>query len=374
MKTIFLDTVVHQQKQIVLLKFAYDTELILRVKKITGAFWSQSLQAWAVPYVPDIILTLTSYFNKHVHINSDLLSSKLDQIQHSNFSIKNNQLNDNTQQKIMKFEQWLQSKRYAENTIKTYIEVLRTFLRFFNTKSVLEITNDDLINFNTNYILKNNYSASYQNQAVNAIKLFFATIENKKIEIDLIHRPRRIKLLPNVLSKEEVEKILSRTQNIKHKSMLFLIYSCGLRRSELLNLKLNDVDSKRGLLIIRQAKGYKDRVAPLSSKVVDLLRVYYKNYKPKVYLFEGQKGACKYSDRSLEEVLKKSIKLAGISKPVTLHWLRHSYATHLLERGTDLRYIQEILGHKSSKTTEIYTHVSTKQLQKITSPIDDLNL
>jgi integrase/recombinase XerD len=194
------------------------------------------------------------------------------------------------------------------------------------------------------------------------------------MEVDLIHRPKREKKLPNVLSKEEVQSILKNTINIKHKAALSLIYSCGLRRSELLNLKLKDVDSKRNLLLIRNAKGKKDRIAPLSGKIVDLLRVYYKSYKPQTYLFEGWVENTKYSERSLEKVLKNSVKLANINKPVSLHWLRHSYATHLLESGTDLRYIQEILGHKSSKTTEIYTHVSSKQIANIKTPFDELEI
>jgi integrase/recombinase XerD len=202
--------------------------------------------------------------------------------------------------------------------------------------------------------------------------LYFKTCRDTKIEVEKIHRPKRAKVLPNVLSKEEVKKILDAHSNLKHKAMLSMIYSCGLRRSELLNLKFSDIDSKRNIVIIRQSKGKKDRITPLSAKILDLLRRYYKEYSPKTYLFEGQEKNTQYSARSLEEVLKKSVKLASINKPVTLHWLRHSYATHLLESGTDLRYIQELLGHNSSKTTEIYTHVSTKNIQQIKSPFDDL--
>ena len=154
--------------------------------------------------------------------------------------------------------------------------------------------------------------------------------------------------------------------------MLSLIYACGLRRSELLNLKPSHIDSKRKLLIIYQSKGRKDRVIPIGDKIIELLRDYYKAYRPIVWLFEGQIKGEKYSAASLQKVLKRALKKTKISKPVTLHWLRHSFATHLLENGTDLRFIQEILGHKSSKTTEIYTHVSTKSLQNIKSPFDDL--
>jgi len=187
-----------------------------------------------------------------------------------------------------------------------------------------------------------------------------------------LERPRREHKIPNVLSKEEVAAILQALVNQKHRTMLSLIYACGLRRGELLNLKAENVDSKRHLLLILNAKGKKDRVVPISDKVITMLREYYKLYKPKIWLFEGQNDGEQYSESSLQEVLKHAIKMAGIRKPVTLHWLRHSYATHLLEAGTDLRYIQELLGHKSSKTTEIYTHVSEKSLQKISSPFDNL--
>ncbi|WP_262891236.1 tyrosine-type recombinase/integrase [Cloacibacterium rupense] len=158
----------------------------------------------------------------------------------------------------------------------------------------------------------------------------------------------------------------------KRNTMLSLIYSCGLRRSELLNLKPKDIDSNRNIVIIRQSKGNKDRITPLYRKMLELLRNYYKMYKPQIWLFEGQTKGEKYSEYSLQSVLKQALQKAEIQKPVTLHWLRHSYATHLLENGTDLRYIQELLGHNRSKTTEIYTHVSTKNLQQIKSPFDDL--
>ncbi|GGI24374.1 tyrosine-type recombinase/integrase [Pedobacter mendelii] len=178
--------------------------------------------------------------------------------------------------------------------------------------------------------------------------------------VEKIHRPRPEHKLPNVLSKEEIKLILEALTNIKHKTMLSLIYSCGLRRSELLHLKPTDIDSKRNLIFIKQSKGKKDRIVPLSLKILEMLREYYKLYHPKVWLFEGQKTENLYSEKSLQSVLKQALSKAKIIKPVTLHWLRHSYATHLLENGTDLRYIQELLGHNSSKTTEIYTHVSTK--------------
>jgi integrase/recombinase XerD len=273
---------------------------------------------------------------------------------------------------IQTFIRYLNSKRYSSNTIKVYSDSMSTFLRYFSMKDISDISNDDLIDFNNNYILKNNFSSSFQNQVVNAVKLYFSAIQHKKMDVELIHRPRREKVLPNVLSKEEIKAILDAHVNIKHKMMLCLIYSCGLRCGELLALQPVHIDSKRNIILLKCAKGKKDRIVPLSPIILKMLREYYKIYKPKIYLFEGSILGEPYSEKSLQSVLKQAIKKVGIVKPVTLHWLRHSYATHLLESGTDLRYIQELLGHSSSKTTEIYTHVSTKSIQQIKSPFDDL--
>ena len=204
------------------------------------------------------------------------------------------------------------------------------------------------------------------------VKLFYKNRFNRTMELNFIRRPRSKKRLPNVLSKEEVKSILQTPTNLKHQAMLSLIYACGLRKSELLNLTLKDILSDRGLLFIQQSKGKKDRVVPISNKLIELLRDYYKAFKPKTWLFEGQQSGVKYSERSIQLVLNQAVTKAKIKKPVSLHWLRHSYATHLLESGTDLRYIQELLGHSSSRTTEIYTHVSTRNLQQLRSPFDDL--
>jgi integrase/recombinase XerD len=276
--------------------------------------------------------------------------------------------------KIQTFVKWLRSRRYSENTVKVYTEALKSFLLFYNEKPIEQIHESDVIHFNNEYILKNRLSSSYQNQMVNAIKLFFRTQENCKLNPDLVHRPKREKMLPNVLSKEEVKMILSAPSNIKHRAMLSLIYSCGLRRGELLNLKPTDIDSKRGIITIRQGKGKKDRIVPLSEKILGMLREYYAACQTKTWLFEGQKPGTQYDERSLASVLKQALIKTPIKKPVTMHWLRLSYATHLHESGTDIRYIQELLGHKSTKTTEIYTHVSTRQIQKIRSPFDDLDI
>lgn len=327
-------------------KFEKKTDLIARFKKLEGAKWSSSTGVWHLPDTP----AYRERFGMPQSIT----------------------LHEAHKGRIQVFEEWLRSRRYSENTVKVYTEALKSFLLFCNSKPVEQIQESDVVRYNNEYILKNGLSSSYQNQIVNAIKLFFRTQENCLMNPDLVHRPKREKALPNVLSKEEVKMILCAPVNIKHRAMLSLIYSCGLRRGELLNLKPTDIDAKRGIVIIRQGKGKKDRIAPLSEKILALLREYYAAYRPKTWLFEGQKPHTPYDERSLASVLKQALAKTAIKKPVTLHWLRHSYATHLHESGTDIRYIQELLGHKSSKTTEIYTHVSTRHIQKIKSPFDDL--
>jgi integrase/recombinase XerD len=336
----------HRKEQRIAIVFPYEKQLVERIKKVDGARYSFSQKVW---HVPD-----TDENRIRFKIEPRLI------------------LNEEHLQKLEDFRRYLLSKRYSASTVKTYTEALRSFLKFYNNKPIAAFDHNDLINYNTDYILENKLSSSFQNQIVNAIKLFFKSIQHIKINPELIHRPKREKTLPNVLSKEEVKALLDAHTNIKHRAMLSLIYSCGLRCGELLALQPIHIDSLRGVIIIRQGKGKKDRITPLSLKILDLLRDYFKAYRPKVYLFEGQNPGQRYDERSLQQVLKHAVYKTGIQKPVTLHWLRHSYATHLLENGIDLRYIQEMLGHKSSRTTEIYTHVSTKSIQKIVSPFDYL--
>ncbi len=273
---------------------------------------------------------------------------------------------------IKNFGLWMQHKRYSSSTIKSYTDSVKSFLGYSWSKKLSEIGNDDMVNYMNDHIIANGLSFSLQNQVINATKLFFREIVKSRIEIDKLERPRREHKLPNVLSKDEIKAILTAPVNLKHRAILSLIYACGLRRSELLNLKPCDIDSKRGFLIIRQSKGRKDRLVPISEKTILLIREYYIAYRPEKWLFEGYPKGEKYSETSVSKILKKCCRAANIKKPVTPHWLRHSYATHLLEAGTDLRFIQELLGHKSSKTTEIYTHVSENSLIKIKSPFHDL--
>jgi len=379
---ITLKAAVHRETEVVQLVFEHNQDLQTLLRKNTTMRWSATMNCWYLPYSKNLKQELFQLLKHQAFLDYSLLNASTEKVEVLPQPVVEKEkpdthkelgaLSEEAEKKVLNFKQWMRSKRYSENTIGTYVDALRTFLRYCSKKDIKQIDNQDLIIFNNEYILANKLSSSFQNQVVNAIKLFFRTVENKHLDPALIHRPKRAKVLPNVLSKEEVKQILGALTNVKHRMMLSLIYSCGLRRSELLNLKLKDIDSGRGLIIVRQAKGKKDRVVPLSDKILFMLRDYFTAYKPKEWLFEGQGGICTYDERSLASVLSQAVAKARINKPVTLHWLRHSYATHLLENGTDLRYIQEILGHSRSTTTEIYTHVSNKSIQKVISPFDSL--
>ncbi|MDQ3017631.1 MAG: site-specific integrase [Bacteroidota bacterium] len=360
------------ERMYMVVRFSYDPSLVNIVRTVSGGQFSRMEKYWYFPIrtasfdalknafqtLPGIILIIDENLSRYGVVGSGGMDA----------------LSQDHVKGLDDLVSWMTSKRYSSQTIQTYTGVLKLFFQYFNTKPVAEITATDVIEYNNKYILAKNYSSSYQNQLVNALKIYYKIVEQTDMEIELLHRPRKERLLPNVLSQDEVRRLLTVSSNVKHRAMLSLIYSCGLRRGELLALKIQDIDSGRQLLHIHQAKGKKDRVVPLSIKIIQLLREYYASHHPVQWLFEGIQKGERYSEKSLESVLKQAVRKAGIKKPVSLHWLRHSYATHLLEAGTDLRYIQVLLGHNSSRTTEIYTHVSTLHLQQIRSPFDSLGI
>lgn len=271
---------------------------------------------------------------------------------------------------LQQYKDILKLKRYSQHTARNYIHCFTVFLNYFKAEDIATLQKSKILDFLLQQT-EQEISSSYQNQLINSIKFFYEKVLGRKSEYYDIPRPKKEHTLPDVLSEEEILQIFATVTNIKHKSILYLIYSGGLRLSEVVNLKITDIDSKRNMIKIRAGKGKKDRTTLLSQTLLTTLREYYREYKPKEYLFEGDTGG-KYSPRSVQNIFKKALELSGIKKHATVHTLRHSFATHLLERGTDLRYIQELLGHANSKTTEIYTHITKKGLDKIISPLDNL--
>ena len=275
--------------------------------------------------------------------------------------------------KISAVSKWMVQRRYGASTIKTYITFLN---QFFSRHPELEwdnISRELITSYNYSFFVKGGRSQSAQNQWISAIKMYLKVHGLNEELVEEMERPRKEHRLPNVLTKEEVASIINHTRNMKHKCLLGVVYGGGLRIGEALNLRLQDVRQEENLLYIRQSKGKKDRRVPLAKKLMKLIEVCVSVYKPEVYLFEGGQGK-KYSQSSARKLFNRAVTAAGIERRATLHTLRHSYATHLLEQGVGLRYIQEILGHNSPKTTMIYTHVSGKRLNEVHSPIEDLDI
>ncbi len=266
------------------------------------------------------------------------------------------------------FLEKLELRQYAYSTAKTYIAMFEKFINYYKEKKLIEINDNDIRSYLLT-LIKAGKSASYQNQMVNSIKFYFESVLGMPNRFYEIERPKKEHLLPKIVSKEELIGMINTITNLKHKCIVSLLYSAGLRRSELLNLKIIDIDSKRMVINVKQAKGKKDRITLLSKTILGDLRKYFLKYKPKVYLFEGQLGG-QYSPQSVLKIVKGAAKKAGIKQRVTPHMLRHSFATHLLENGTDLRYLQVLLGHNSTKTTEIYTQVAINKIKEIKSPLD----
>jgi len=262
----------------------------------------------------------------------------------------------------------LELKRYANSTVRTYVSFFEMFINHYKEKELHSINESDIRAF-LQKLIHRNVSNSYLNQAINAIKFYYEVVLGMPNRFYEIERPRKESKLPTVISKEEVRFLIENTNNIKHRCIVELLYGSGLRRSEILNLKLVDVDSKRMLLRVESSKGNKDRYTLLSQTALIDLRTYFKEWKPREFLFEGPKGG-KYSPESVVKIVKTAALKSGIRQSVTPHVLRHSFATHLLESGVDLRQIQVLLGHGSSKTTEIYTHVATNTFKNIQNPLD----
>jgi len=267
------------------------------------------------------------------------------------------------------FYQKLEIRKYSLNTARTYIGMFERFINYYkDTENLIELGEYEIRQYLQSLVVDKK-SDTYLNQSINAIKFYYEVVNEMPNRFYAIERPIKQESLPVILSKEEVKIMIDSTINIKHKCIIELLYSAGLRRGELLNLKLSDIDSNRMMIHVRNGKGKKDRYTLLGIKMLADLRVYFLSCRPKTWLFESYSNG-KYSGASVLKIVRRAANKSGIRKKVVPHTLRHSFATHLLENGTDLRYIQSLLGHSSSRTTEIYTHVATNVLAGIKNPLD----
>ncbi|MFD1096096.1 site-specific tyrosine recombinase/integron integrase [Salegentibacter chungangensis] len=350
------------------ISFSFNAEVKTHLKNLPGIQWNTTRNCYFIPY---------SYENKsrlfnHLREKGWFVDyTALQKVKNGKLSPKKKTepvLSPENESLLKEYTEYLNGKRYSESTIRTYRNFAQQFIVFQN-KAPEEITNRDLERFVELQIAGKAYSISSHRQCISALMHFFKVFKNTEIDTDNIERPGKSKYLPGVLSKEEVIDLLRATRNLKHRAILALIYSSGLRIGELLKLKLSDIDIDRRQVKVKMAKGRKDRYAILADSFIPLLYNYVGTYKPKGYFVEGQSGGI-YTGSSIRSFLKESCRRAGITKKVTPHTLRHSYATHMLENGIDIRYIQELLGHSRPETTMIYTHVAQKDLNKIKSPLD----
>jgi site-specific recombinase XerD len=366
-QTITLKTAIYREIPVVQVLFPYDAELTQLIRSKINVRWSPSLKCWIIPKQEFNLRHFFDTFRETAWIDyTELLLSKDNLPEPPKTNLANS---DKRADVPAGYLEMLQQKRYSKNTQKIYVAYIRDFATMFHKFNLEQVTKDHINRYILWLIREKGISASQQNQRINAIKFYYEKVLGRASEFYNIERPRKGFELPKVLSENEVLAILRASSNLKHKAIMGTIYSAGLRRGELINLRIQDIQFDKHILFIRGGKGKKDRTSILSDSVSIILQRYLKTDKPNYWLFEGP-GRKKYSSTSVARILDLAVEKAGIKKRVTPHMLRHSFATHLLEQGVDIRYIQTILGHESSKTTEIYTHVSTKSLAKIKSPLD----
>ena len=354
------------------LKFSYNKVINALIKQINSLEWSDYHNMYYVENTKSNLNNILSLFKGVAWVNCKNFfehsnSKKLIEIKNTEWVEKRNKPKNYIKCPEIYLEK-LKLKKYANNTIKTYVNCFEKFINFHQTKEIDALDERDIRRYQS-YLIDKNYSTSYINQSINSIKFYYEVVHNMPNRFYQLDRPIKEKKLPTVLSVNEVKKLIEATNNLKHRCIVSMLYSAGLRRCELLNLKLNDIDSDRMLIHIKDSKRNKDRYSILSHTLLKELREYFIQYRPKEFLFEGNDGSS-YSPTSVAKIVKQASIKAKIFKNVTPHTLRHTFATHLLESGTDLRHIQTLLGHSSSKTTEIYTHVAVSSFNSIKNPLD----
>jgi len=347
----------------------YAPPLIKLIKKMPYSFWDTKNKWWTVP-ASELLFNQLSEACVSLSLNITLEHESLKRHTLPRLSpdeVPNYRLCPDS------FELKLTEMRYSYHTIRNYKSCFEEFINYYNKDDIEQITDKQIVEFIRYLVMERQVSISYQNISINAIKFYYERVLGGKRKIYALDRPRTEKRLPQVLSTNEITRLIKAMKSPKHQAIIMLAYSAGLRLSELINLKITDIDSVRMQIKVESGKGSKDRYTILSEMMLKKLRDYYKYERPMVYLFEGQPGI-PYSRSSIQHIVYEAARKANITKHVTPHVLRHTFATHLLEKGTDLRYIQSLMGHETTKTTEIYTHITTKGFDQIKSPLDDLTL
>lgn len=370
-KSVTVKKLFHRDNPCLGIYFGWDSEMNAEVRKIPGVKFSNTNKCWYVLEEQQALAKIVETLKGKVWVDYSALKSNAVVAATPQKIEPKELLSQDQVQALRMIEQKLKLRGYSENTQRTYLNQFKEFLLFFKDTHPIDLTEVEIRNYLLYLIEQRKLSKSAQNQAINSIKFFYEKVLMQERKLYHLERPMKDKRLPEVLSQEEVMNVFEALDNLKHKTMLMLIYSAGLRRSEMLNLRIGDVDFNRSIVFIRGGKGHKDRQTVLSQNLIPLLQQYLNEFAPGFWLFEGPKGE-RYSASSLQQIFKRAAKKGGVKKIVRLHMLRHSFATHLLESGTSTRYIQVLLGHESPKTTEIYAQVSRFALDKIQSPLDQM--
>jgi len=358
---------IHSEDRIYL-KFDYNSNIIELIKTLDEYYWHGGRKIWSIRGGEKSlrIFIKVMLVNNIKPIAADIYQSKEPKQKLNPYKFGKSELPE----KLMNY---MVLKNYSERTIRIYKDHILVFLQTLNEDKAKDLTAENITEYVQSVMSKTNYSRSYQNQLINALKLYYRVMQNRKLDSIDLPRPIKDKKYPIVLSRDEIILLIETTFNLKHRTIISLIYGTGIRLAESVNIKINDVDYQRKLIHIRAGKGKKDRIVPLPIFLIDLLEKYLKQYRPIEYLFEGW-NTQQYSPRSVQAVMKKALIGANIKKDASVHTLRHSFATHALEDGFNIRLVQEILGHKNIKTTEIYTHISNANILSVQSPIDKLGL
>ena len=343
----------HRNEKRIAVYFEKSADLIARMKKLTGARWSSTLKVWHLPYCEEYskkfkIVPTVENFNPY------------------------HQLSDDNKLALKRYIETMQLMGYSPNTIRTYQNELIQFMSVLKNYSIDSCNPEKIRSYMLYCINELKLSENTLHSRLNALKFYYEKVKGDNKFFVEIPRPKKHSQLPKVIHQDDLKKVFEQAKNLKHNTLLKLSYGLGMRVSEIVNLKITDIDSKNMQVLISRAKGKKERYVNLPESILEQLREYFKTFKPKEYLFEGQFGGA-YSVRSAQQVFNDCFKKAGVNKRVSFHSLRHSYATHLLENGTDIRFIQDLLGHKDIKTTLIYTNVSDRSLKKIKSPLDNFD-
>jgi integrase/recombinase XerD len=395
METVTLRPLIHRNSECIGIYFGKNNLLEKIIRSQPAVKWSQTKKCWYVPLSETVYKKLVADLNEKAVIDNALLRSYLEkkkkvqtilpEIKQTGADRKTTfskpvaltrawQLSTDNLKALENFVQQLQLKAYSPSTINTYRNEFMQLLKILKHKAVDELTGNDLKRYMVYAMEKEGIKENTAHSRLNALKFYFEQVLGREKFFWEIPRPKKQLIVPKLLNETEIRKLFNALTNKKHKAMLFTAYSAGLRVSEIVHLKIADIDSKRMQILIERGKGKKDRYVNLSPVLLDILRSYMSTYKPRpgYYLFESDTTRQAYPTRTVQQIFTNAKNKAGIKKEVGIHSLRHSFATHLLDKGTDIKYIKDLLGHFSIKTTERYLHVSKKQLVNIISPFDDL--